>query len=358
MKICFFANGKSIHTERWCKHFHSLGHEIHLITFANAEISSTCVHYINAGNMRVEGGNWKFVFAVGKIKKILREIKPDILHSHYATSYGFSGALCNFHPYVVTALGSDVLVSPDHSFIYRKVLKYIFRKADWITAMSDPMRNKMLKLGADELKTDTVIFGIDTSVFNMNDRKLPDDKFVITSTRNFEPVYNIKHLVESVAKIKDQIPNLFLNLVSVGSQREEIEALVQQKGLSAMVKFWGWRSQKEVAEILKSSHIFASVSLSDGNNISLNDAMACGDLCIVTDIPANRVWIENEKNGFIVPVNDIDDLAEKILKAYNNYDALSSRFIPMNEKLISEKADWKKNMQKVEQKYFELCKQR
>ncbi|HEY4798283.1 MAG TPA: glycosyltransferase [Bacteroidia bacterium] len=354
MKICYFADGESIHVIRWCRHFASLGHEVHLISFKKVSIENVTMHFIDTGAISVEGGNWKVILKLREVKKILWKIKPDIFHSLYATSYGLVGALCNYHPYVLTALGSDVLVSPKNSFLYKKILQFVFKRADWITAMADHMREKILELGASSSKTETVIFGIDTSIFNLEYRKLNDSKFIITSTRNLEPVYNLPHLIEAVAKARNQIPNLFLNIIGSGTLRNELEYLVKRKNMGDIVKFFGKTSQEELVQTLKSSHVFISTSLSDGNNISLNEAMACGNVCIATDIPANRQWIKNSENGFLVPINDIDGLSEKILAAYQHYNDLSSRFIPLNEKIISERADWKKNMESVEKKYLSL----
>ena len=130
MKICFFGDSESIHIIRWCRHFASAGHEIHLLSFKKNKIDGINCHAIDAGEINVSGGNWKVVLQSRKVKKQLREIKPDILHSFYATSYGMAGAQTGFHPYVVTALGSDILVSPRKSFLYRKMLRYVFKKAD------------------------------------------------------------------------------------------------------------------------------------------------------------------------------------------------------------------------------------
>ncbi len=356
MRICYFADGESVHTVRWCRHFASLGHEVHLISFKKTSIQNVTTHFIDAGNIEVKGGNWKVLLKFREVKSLLKKIKPDIFHSHYATSYGITGALCSYHPYVITALGSDVLISPQESFLYRLLLKYTFSKADWITAMADHMRKKMLQLGADTSKTDTIIFGIDTSIFNLNGRNLPTDRFIITSTRNLEPVYNIPHLIEAVAKIKEQIPGLVLNLIGTGTLQSDLDILIKRKSLSNIVKFFGKVPQNELATTLKKSHLFISVSLSDGNNISLNEAMACGALCIATDIPANQQWIKDGENGFLIPVNNILELADKILTAYKHYNELSAKFIPLNEMIISEKADWNKNMKRVEGKYIELLK--
>ena len=128
MKICFFANGGSIHTVRWCTHFQKLGHEVHLISFENAEIPEVKIHFIDIGNVNVHGGNWKVLLKYRKIKRLLKVIKPDIFHALYATSYGITGALCGFQPFIITALGTDVLISPKESFMYRILLRYAFSK--------------------------------------------------------------------------------------------------------------------------------------------------------------------------------------------------------------------------------------
>ena len=354
MRICYLGDGESIHVIRWCKYFASMGNEIHLVTFKKTTIENITTHFVDAGNIDVKGGNWKVLLSARKVKKLIQEIKPDILHAHYATSYGSVGALCNYRPFIVTAHGSDVLISPENSFFYRRILKYVFNKADWITSMSDPMREKMLQLGANPSKTETLIFGIDTSVFNSKERRSDNNKFIITSTRNFEAVYNIQHLLESVALVNGKIPNLSLNLIGSGTLRSELQDLAEKKNLLNIVTFWGKISQDELVKILQTSHVFVSVSLSDGNNISLNEAMACGDLCIATDIPANRQWIKDTENGFLVPVNNVEYLADKILTSYKYYNELSAKFTPLNEKIIYEKADWKENMKKVEKKYKEL----
>jgi glycosyltransferase involved in cell wall biosynthesis len=354
MRICYFADGESIHVIRWCRHFASLGHEIHLISFKDVSIENVSTHYLSTGNIAVSGGNWKVLLKFHEVKKLLKKIKPDVFHSHYATSYGITGALCGFHPYVITSLGSDVLISPKRSLVYRLLLKYAFSKADWITAMADHMKDAILEMGVPASKTDTVPFGIDPKVFNDSSRKLPSDKFVITSTRNFEPVYNIPHLINAVAIAKEKIPHIQLNMIGAGSLRTEIEMLIEKKGLKDYVRFFGKVPQPEIAAVLNSSHVFISVSLSDGNNISLNEAMACGAWCIATEIPANTQWIEDGLNGFLVKIDDVNGLADKIVISYTNYEKLQMKAGPLNKKIIAERAIWENNMLVVEKKYKSL----
>lgn len=351
MKICYFADAESIHIVRWCKHFASLGHDVHLISFKDKKIENITTHYVNAGNIAVVGGNWKVLLKFREVKRLLSQIKPDIFHSHYATSYGITGALCGFHPYIITTLGSDVLISAQKSHIYKILLKFAFSKADWITAMAEHMKVAINNIGVKSTKISVVPFGIDPSIFNDENRKLNPERFVITSTRNFEPVYNIPHLINAVSEAKKTIPHIHLNLIGAGSLREKLESLVLEKGLKDNVTFLGKVSQQEIAKTLKNSHVFVSVSLSDGNNISLNEGMACGAFCIATNIPANQQWIKNNENGFIIEINDVDALKDKIVNSYQNYNQLIEKANPINKKIIEEKATWSTNMMKVEEKY-------
>ena len=288
MKICYFADGESIHTVRWCKYFEAIGYEVHLISFKNVFIDKVTTHYVKSSSIRVEGGNWKLLFGFREVKKILNKIKPDIFHSLYATSYGITGAFCRYHPFIITALGTDVLISPHQSFLYKLFLKYAFSKSDWITVMSDQMKRVIEEMGVPSLKISIITFGIDPKIFNNTSRKLSSNKFVISSTRNFEKIYNVEHLILAIAQAIKIIPHIHLNLIGSGSLQKQIEKLVYEKGLSESVTFFGKITQTEIAEVLNQSHLFVSVSLSDGNNISLNEGMACGTFCIVTDIPANN----------------------------------------------------------------------
>ena len=354
MKICLLADGQSIHTIRWCKHFYESGHEVHLITFKNVEIDGVHVHFVNSGHIYVAGGNWKVVFKYREIKNIIRSIKPDVLHALYATSYGMIGALSGFHPYIVTPLGSDILISPKESRIYRSLLKYTFKKADWITSMAPHMTEAMIGLGVPKAKIGNIIFGINTNIFNKKDRKLSSDEFTITSTRNFEPVYNIPHFLKSIELVKNKIPNLKVIMLGDGSLREELIELTKDLKIDDIVTFMGKVPQDKVVEILNSTHISVTVSLSDGNSLSLIEAMACGAYPIATDIPANHEWVKEGINGSFVQINDIEGLADCMLKVYRNFDSIIDKAIQESEKIIAEKGTWQINMLKMENKYKEI----
>lgn len=356
MKICILADGQSIHTKRWCEYFSALGHEIHLVSFKPADIAGTTVHHIDAGKIDVKGGNWRILLRVTDIKRLLRTIRPDVVHALYATSYGAMGALSGFHPFIVTPLGTDVLISPGQSVIYRLLLRYVFGCADVITSLAPHVRIAILNLGGMPGKIRELVFGVNTDVFNSISRHIPSGKFVIASTRNFENVYNIPLIIKAVALVKDRIPGLEVHFTGDGSLKNELIKMVNAYGLANVVSFHGHVTQQAMVELLNKSQVYISVSLSDGNAISVLEAMACGCFLLVSDIEANRQWVQDGINGYIVPVNDEAALAAKILQTYASYDRLIGPANEVSKKNLDEKGTLQVNMKHMEGIYAELIK--
>lgn len=356
LRIAVLADAESIHTRRWCQHFSSAGFEVHLLSFKQASIEGVHCHFIDAGNIKVAGGNWRFMLKGSHIKSLLKHIQPDVLHALYATSYGLAGALSGFHPYVVTPLGTDVLISPKQSLIYRLALRYVFRKADLVTSMAPHMTEAVLQLGLPKHKLTDVVLGINTDIFNRRAQQLPKDAFVVSSIRNLEPVYNLPHFFKAIALVKPKIPNLQVKVVGQGSLKEELMALCRDLNINDIVQFMGKVSQAEVVQLLNQSHVAVTVSLSDGNALSLLESMACGVYPIASDIPANRQWISDGVNGSLVKTNDVEGLAATLEKVYATYPDIIGEVNKACDAIIAEKGTWQVNMKKMADWYHQLAK--
>ena len=87
MKICYFGDGQSIHIQKWCKHFSNLGYEVHLITFRNTEIENIHVHFINAGNIKTKGGNWKTLLKYQKAGSLILSHGAPVYYQSYQHPY-------------------------------------------------------------------------------------------------------------------------------------------------------------------------------------------------------------------------------------------------------------------------------
>lgn len=100
--------------------------------------------------------------------------------------------------------------------------------------------------------------------------------------------------------------------------------------------------------------VYVSTSLSDAEiAANIAEAMVCGLPVIVTDAADNKKWIDNGVNGFVVPVKDPKSLAEKIIYLLQNED-IRKQFGKINTKIIEERNNYYKEMEKMEDIYKEF----
>lgn len=357
MKICFFADGQSSHTIKWCEHFQRLGHEVHLITFRNSSIEGVSVHYINVGSIQVKGGNWKVLLKFFKVRLLLKKIKPDILHAHYATSYGITAALTNFHPLIISGWGSDILVSPKSSKIMYNLIKWALNKSEAITIVADHMLESVVSLGVPQSKVKIITHGINTNLFHKKEVE-KHEVFTFVCTRNLEPLYNHIQLLEAFEILIKKGLKVNLILIGDGSLKKELMSWVEHRNLGKNIHFLGRISQKEMVLELNRAHVFVTVSTTDGDVVSLVEAIACGNYCIGSDIPANKCWIQHNLNGLIVPLFDKEELAKAMIESMDNFSKPTEESIEFNRNIIEKRGNWNSNMILAENLYFELIKTR
>jgi hypothetical protein len=102
MKLCFLASANSIHSYRWIKYFADKGHEIHWISLQKngfGDLKNVKFYLLKQYPIKF----LDIIFNAIPVKKLIKEIKPDILHAHYAGVNGILGALSGFHPFILTA---------------------------------------------------------------------------------------------------------------------------------------------------------------------------------------------------------------------------------------------------------------
>ncbi len=354
MKICYLANAQSIHTQRWAKHFSAQGNEVTVISFDPAEIEGATV--IALPRYRIDR-RLNILLNIAKVSRLVANLKPDILHAHYMTSYGFAAALTGRNPYIATAWGTDVLIEPEKSWIYRMIVRYALRKADFVTSMATHMTEHLVHKGYVAVdKIITLPFGVDIGIFNLERRIrrhgiMPP---IVVSTRRPDYGMDVDTFVKAAPFVLNAIENVRFIVTGEGPLKKSLKDLADSCGISDHIEFQGEIAHQTMPELLSMTDVFVSTSPSDGNNISLNEAMACGAFPIATDIPANRAWIESGKNGLLYPCKAIDQLARRIIDALKNSEWRQS-VMPFNWNLIKMKASWLNSMEEISIHYQRLA---
>jgi len=366
MRICYVADGASIHTQRWVNYFAKKGHEVHLICWKlmlgyddniHTHLLTRLAPKLWAVSKYLSALLWVF-----QTRRLINKIKPDIVHGHFITVYGFLAAFSGFHPLVVSAWGSDILVDPKRNLFLKAIVRYTLKKADKITCEGQNMGEASIELGGEPEKIIDVLWATDTEKFSPQQRSVKLrrelgilDSPIVISTKNLEPIYDIDSLIKSIPLVLKEIPEAKFIIAGKGSQEVKLKELAKSLGLSDSVRFVGWIPSDQLPKYVASADIYVCTSLSDGGfALSTKEAMACGLPVIITDFGDNRKWVEDGINGFIVPLEDPKVLAEKIMYLLRNEDVRVD-FGGRNREIIIERNDFYKEMEKMDNIYKDLA---
>ena len=359
MRICYIALGKFVHVDAYLDFFSKRGHDVHFVA-----LTSGPQRQVPTKDVAVNGayfglcGKLTYLPAMLRARKVVRSLSPDIVHAHYATSAGLCAWVCDFHPWIVTAHGTDVTLGVK-SILWRALLRELFRKADCVNPVSDGLRRMVLGLGVPENKIETLSLGIDTNAFRFAKGVASERptalKFVCT--RRFEPVYDHATLVRGLALLKARGIPFHLTLLGDGIGRGELERLIEDLGMTHQVSFLGPVLNSKLPDELAKHDIYLSASTRDGTSLSLLEAMAVGLYPIVSDIDANAEWIIHGQNGLLHGTANPQSLADCVVSFAESF-ARANDVLLHNRRLVVNKGDRTRNMEQLEGIYLRLVNSR
>lgn len=344
MKICFLGDAGSIHVRRWIEFFRDSGNDVHIISFNYAEIHGVNLHYIGESiNIDSDGGNKAYLKKVFEIRSLIKKIKPDLINAHYLTSYGFIGSLVKGNvPLVVSTWGSDILVTPKKNKVYKMLTQYVLKKSDLITSDSKYMSNEIVNLKADINKVLTIPMGVSLSDIDIENIKDNREK-IFLSMRTLCENSNIECIIDAFKKVLEKYEESRLIITNSGKREKEVLEYINKLGLEEKIEFRGFINRSELFNLLNDGLSYISIPTSDSTSVTLLESMISGCFPIVSDLPANREWIEDGVNGLILSKFDSTELSELMIRTIEDKDLIkSSRQI--NKKIIEERAVWEDNM--------------
>lgn len=293
----------------------------------------------------------------------LRRLKPKVVFACMATKYGFYTALSRFRPYILLVWGTDVLVAPKRLFFARFLARFSLGHADAVILDSSIQENAALSLGCSREKIvrfpwfDVASVRIEVPREEIREKLGWADNSVVVCTRSHEPVYGVEYLVEAIPHVLKQVPESRFLIIGKGQMTRLLMEKVKELNVEGYVKFLGSLPRGKVISYVNASDLNVSPSFSDGTSASLLEAMALGIPSVATNIPGNREWIENGKEGCLVPLKDSQRLADAIVSLLKNAQA-RKKIGERARKKVYEKTDWHANSQMLHNLIANLVKSR
>lgn len=174
---------------------------------------------------------------------------------------------------------------------------------------------------------------------------LKDTDIVCVSAGDLVARKNYAIAIKAFAKVKNN--NLHYLICGVGPEKEKLEKLAAENGVSDRVHFLGFRS--DVKELMKISDIFLFTTLQEGMPRSMMEAMACGLPCVASKIRGNVDLLDEGKGGYLREPYDWEGIAECINRLAED-DSVRNKMKEYNLETIK-KFDVKVVKNEIEQIY-------
>jgi L-malate glycosyltransferase len=293
-------------------------------------------------------------------RKLIRETKPDIVHTGYVWQTGVLGAYSGFHPHLSMPWGSDVLIEPNNNPYIKKLTRKVLTSADHIQCDAEFVKKKIMldyKVSAEKI---TVFpWGIDLGMFGKADKSdarkllnISPEKFVILFTRPLEHIYDLNTLLSGFLQFSAGKEDILLIIANEGGLRPFVEKFILKYQMQEKINLTGWIANEKLPALFNASDIFVSTSLSDGASLSLLEAMACGKGLILTKLPAILEWVDDE-NGILIDKQNPEELYSSLNKYYHQRELIEAHG-GKSIQIAKERADWDRNYEKLKVIYGNL----
>lgn len=345
-RIVFVANAGSVHTARWVDYFIERGYDVHVVTFGQTNVTRcTQVHSLSSREPNRRGGNYRYLLATGRLAALLKALRPDAVNAHYSYSFGLISTLALARAGIRTVFsvvchGSDVLAPPNR-LLFDRVNRFVLSRADRCFAVSDEIGDALIdRLKIAPSKIVVGQYGLELS----RDPTMEKREIDVVSIRAWHPNSRIQLLLDGVAEIGD-ISAVF---VLPGVSETRLASLRRQY---AHIEFHAHLPHEAIRRLLRRSRVYISATRSDGTSLSLLEAMDAGCIPVVSNIVANRSWILDGINGYLFRHGDA--FVQKLRTALAADDTAVETIRTLNRRLLSDKADYRTQMRKIESQLFD-----
>ena len=296
--------------------------------------------------MRRDIGMKEDKIAYQKLKQIIKEFQPDIVHTH-ASKAGTLGRLaaskCKV-PVIVHTFHGHVFHSyfgKTKTILFKNIERYLAKKSTAIIAISDIQKNELSvehKI-CKKNKIKVVPLGFDLTKFqdNIEEKrksfrefyKIENDEIAIGIIGRLVPIKNHKLFIDAINTLRTKTERkIRVFIIGDGEEKENLIGYCENLNINfveytkqkkqALITFTSWI--KDVDWANAGLDIIALSSLNEGTPVSLIEAQASNKPIVTTNVGGvENVVVQNE-TAFVVPSNDLQQFSEALLRLINNDD--------------------------------------
>jgi glycosyltransferase involved in cell wall biosynthesis len=238
--------------------------------------------------------------AIPWVRRLAKEVDPDVVHAHWLPAYGFLATLNRLRPLVAMAWGSDVYKAEGMQL--RKV-RHVVRHADVAMADSADLLARLVELGADEKRAYLLNWGVDLAAFSPATNRLEvrrqlglEPGPVVLSPRALTPLYNPRVIVDAFERVARDLPEAQLVVKHIGTGEPDLG-----RPLPPGTKVVGHVPYEQLPDWYRAADVCVSIPSSDSSPRSVWEAMACGCACVLSDLPWVHELIEDGRQAMVVP---------------------------------------------------------
>lgn len=284
-------------------------------------------------------GALSYLTKSGQAVKAARAFSPHLVHVHYAGGFGLWGLRAGVRPMVVSAWGSDAQAA-ERSTFWRMWLRHLLSRADTITATSVSLQAQCRRLVRADQTVELVPFGV---VPCAEQTEYRDEPVRLCVLKSLKPVYGHEVLLNALRLARGQSPHLKLSIAGDGPLRELLQQKVHELGLEDAVAFVGQLPHDQVYKFILDHDLLVMPSLAEGFGVAALEASACGRPVIASRVGGVPEVVRDGETGLLVPPNNIDALADAILKLSSD-PTLSRQMGEAGRKLVESEYSWDKSL--------------
>lgn len=376
MRICYLADGRYIHARRWLRYFSVNGHEMSLLSFA--PMTQQRIEAVETAGARYLGELspfhlkrfWRTAAQISRLRRLLREEKIDVLHSHFVGVNAWYAALSRFHPTVITVMGGDILGEdwkPGPDIRERWLTPFALRNADLITCWSNNLVPVVRRYSGGQVPIEVVHGGVELDRFFPGARPhyllerlgLPGTARVILSPRLMRPLYNLDQIATAAHSVCAAVPETYFIFAVLPEAKDEayetqVRNIFARGPANDRVRFVGAIPHDEMADYYRLADITISIPSSDGTPMSVLESMACGTPVLVSRIPHyDAHYIEDEKTVLMVDPKNPEAVATALITLLQN-DSLAQLIAAEAERRVRLSGSYESQMAKMNELYDKI----